>query len=186
MFAGEQLELTLRALADEADRDAWGSLYLEYRDVVHLWARDVLEDAEEAEDIVHDVFLALPLLLQRFTFRQRDSTGFRAWLRQVTRRAALMKRRAGLRRRNREQIAGVAEELRDPSDSLAMLVEAEAALSGLSSVSRAAFVLTEVEGRSHREAAAALGMDPAACRKRVSRVRTVLRQALPKDEQSRP
>src|SRR5574341_370932 len=49
---------------------------------------------EEAEDVVHDVFVGLPEALQRYEERGRLD----AWLRRLTARVALMKLRAARRR----------------------------------------------------------------------------------------
>src|SRR2546426_9139750 len=75
--------------------DALAALYLEHGAALFRLAYRVVGAREDAEDVVHDVFVGLPEALQRY--EERGSLA--GWLKRVTARVALMRLRSGKRRR---------------------------------------------------------------------------------------
>src|SRR5215207_9643087 len=76
-----------------SDDDALGALYGRFATPLLRLAWRLLGSRDEAEDVVQDVFVGLPLALRRY-----DERGaFAAWLKLVTVRTALMHRRRGMR-----------------------------------------------------------------------------------------
>ncbi len=86
---------SLIAEARAGSPDALSALYLEHGAALFRLAYRLVRTREDAEDVVHDVFVGLPEALLRY--EERGS--FAAWLKRVTARVALMKLRRGKRRR---------------------------------------------------------------------------------------
>src|SRR5260370_1922965 len=76
-------------------QDALSALYLEHGVAWFRLAYRLVGAREDAEDVVHDVFVGLPEALGRY--EERGSFG--GWLKRVTARVALMRLRSGKRRR---------------------------------------------------------------------------------------
>lgn len=129
---------------------------------------------EDAEDVVHDVFVALPGTLARY--QERGSID--AWLAQVTARAALMRMRGGKRRRETALSDATMVPSTSRSDSAAEYSDLEAEIARLPDALRAVFVLREIEGFMHEEIAEMLGISVGASRVRMSRALDALRSAL--------
>jgi RNA polymerase sigma-70 factor (ECF subfamily) len=126
---------------------------------------------EDAEDVLHDVFVGLPEALGRYEERG-NLTG---WLKRVTARVALGRLRSRERRREVPlELAGSGSEpLADP-DGIALQV----AVNQLPQRLRVVIVLKEIEGYSHREVADLLGISVVASRVRTHRGLARLRQLL--------
>src|SRR5258708_9275065 len=75
--------------------NALSALYLEHGVALFRLAHRLVGAREDAEDVVHDVFVGLPEALGRY--EERGSFG--GWLKRVTARVALMRLRSGKRRR---------------------------------------------------------------------------------------
>src|SRR5260370_36089752 len=88
---------SLIAEARGGSPDALSALYLEHGVALFRLAYRLVGAREDAEDVVHDVFVGLPDALRRY--EERGS--FAAWLKRVTARVALMRLRSGKRRRGR-------------------------------------------------------------------------------------
>src|SRR5919199_6553251 len=86
-------ELAARARAGSAD--ALAELYARTGPALAALARRLTGSREEAEDVLHDVFLGLPEALRHYDERGR----LEQWLRRVTARVALPRLRARRRRR---------------------------------------------------------------------------------------
>ena len=71
------------------------ALYLEHGAALFRLAYRLVGAREDAEDVVHDMFVGLPDALRRY--EERGS--FAAWLKRVTARMALMRLRSRKRRR---------------------------------------------------------------------------------------
>jgi RNA polymerase sigma-70 factor (ECF subfamily) len=134
----------------------------------------LLGSVEDAEDVLHDVFLGLPELLDRY----EERGNFEAWLRAVTVRIAQGRLRTSRRRKvvvkhehNVEEVAGPA---RSPWDAMDLATAIDAMPDALRSV----FVLKQLEGYSHEEIATLLGISPGASRVRLLRGLVHLRQRL--------
>jgi len=126
---------------------------------------------EDAEDVVHDVFVGLPDALRRY--EERGS--FAAWLKRVTARVALMRLRSGKRRREvalDKAVGQVQPPATSGGDGLA------AAVDTLPDHLRAVLVLKEIEGYSHSEVGELLGISVGASRVRLNRAMRRLRRTL--------
>ena len=156
------------ARARAGDLDALGALYREHADTVMRVAYHLTASRDEAEDVVQDVFIALPEALRRLD----DPSAFAPWLRRLAARAALMRMRAE-RRRRQAPLDETAHRARDAEHSA--IAEA---LAKLPSALRTVFVLKEVEGYSHAEIAALAGISVANSEIRLHRARLRLRAML--------
>jgi RNA polymerase sigma-70 factor (ECF subfamily) len=72
--------------AQEGDREALGFLYARYADNVHGYARSIVRDEHEAEDITQQVFAKLIHVIGKY--EQRD-VPFLAWILRVSRNIAV-------------------------------------------------------------------------------------------------
>jgi RNA polymerase sigma-70 factor, ECF subfamily len=126
----------------------------------------------DAEDIVHDLFLGLPEAIRSFEHRG----SFAGWLKRVATRMALMRMRSARRRREatlEESQPAVSESLsaEDRSDLDQHIAALPASL-------RAVLVLRQIEGYSHEEVGALLGISSGASRVRFNRAVQRLRQRM--------
>jgi len=160
-------ELIARVRA--GDSDALGELYARTGGALASLARRLTGTREDAEDVLHDVFLGLPEALQHY----HDRGQLEAWLRRVTARVALMRLRSA--RRRREVDVPVDIESRAVSeDSLAL----EHAVDELPDALRVVLVLKMIEGYSHAEIAELLEISPRASEQRLYRAIQILRVRL--------
>ena len=162
--------------------DAGTTLFEQHRNRLFGLAYRMLGTPADAEDVLHDAWLRL----QTQDLAALDDP--EAWLVTVTTRLALDRlRRAKAEREHYagpwlpEPLAPVAERPdamleRDESLTLSFLL----LLERLGPDERAAFLLHEVFDYGHAEAAAILGIDEDACRQRVHRARTRLREGRPR------
>ena len=153
--------------AREGDADALAALFrLAYR---------LTGTRQDAEDVVHDVFVGLPEALARYEERGRLG----AWLGRVTARVALMHQRRSRRRREigLEDAAEIPGRAAANGDGAAVW----AALDTLPATQRAVLVLKEMEGYSHAEIAATLGITQVTSRVRLLRALRQMRRQLEED-----
>jgi RNA polymerase sigma-70 factor (ECF subfamily) len=153
-----------------------GALYEWYAaDLLRLTTR-LLASADDAEDIVHDLFVGLPEQLARYDERGR----LRAWLRVTAIGMARMRVRRERRRSDvltRETSHEGARETTASNDT-ALALDIERAVGGLSDSLRQVFVLKQWEGYSHDEIAQLLGISSQASRVRHARALSALRTLL--------
>lgn len=149
---------------------AVGELYRRHANEVFALAYRILGSSDEAEDVLQDVFVGLPRALEGYRERGR----FEAWLRRVTARTALMHLRRMRRKRETPLIeaARAPTSHRHPIDKIAI----ERALTMLPEKLRVVFVLKEIEGYSHAEIGALLGITAASSAMRLSRAWSALRK----------
>lgn len=183
------------ALLDRAragDPAAFARLVAAHQDRVYRLALRLLDDEQDAEETVQDVFLQVWRRLHAF----RGDARFTTWLYRIATNAALMHRRA--RRRHRDRTialtlpqfdeAGRHDRL-DVNYAVAARVEGlleteelaravRAALDQLPDRYRVAFVLCDLEDLTAVEAGAIVGAPAATVRQRVHRARLMLRGRL--------
>ncbi len=164
----------LRAVVDGARKgnpEALGSLYRAHGVALYRLAYRLTGTREDAEDVLHDVFLGLPEALGRYV----EGGSLTGWLKRVTARVALGRLRS--RKRWREvplELAGPEPEpLADPDE-----VALQVAVNRLPDRLREVIVLKEIEGYSHREVADLLGISVVASRVRAHRGLARLRRLL--------
>ncbi len=165
-----------RALLDDAaagSSSALARLFELHSARVQLVAYRLTMSADEADDIVQDVFIGLPEALAAYS-RQGVFAG---WLRTVTVRTTLMRLRAGRRRAATALQAGDAAPTASPDGAIDRLA-IEDALSSLPSDLRVVFMLADVEGYSHAEIGNLLGIRKGTSEVRLHRARRKLRALL--------
>jgi RNA polymerase sigma-70 factor (ECF subfamily) len=187
----------------EGDQDAWSRLVAWAGPLVLYWCRQAGVPPEDRDDLFQEVFLAVSSHVARFR-RDRPGDSFRGWLLTITRSkmADLARRRlqqpravGGSQAYQRLLEVGEQPEALPPSEPPSGVEVAggsasctppagdpllQGALAALrpefEERSWQAFWRTAVDGLSAPEAAAELGMTPAAVRKARSRVLARLRQ----------
>jgi RNA polymerase sigma-70 factor (ECF subfamily) len=167
------------ALAARGSRDAILALYRAHHAHVRAFTQRLIGDEALAEDLTHEVFLALPKAMASF----RGDCSVRSYLISIAARRAHKHIRAAARRRGMETRLA-RESLPSPSmpdeeterDELArMLIRA---LDELPPEQRVAFVLCEVEERTSVEVGAMLGEKDVTIRARVFHAKKKLREHL--------
>ena len=156
--------------------DAIGALYERHGKSLLAIAYRLLQSTDDAEDVVHDVFVGLPEALRRY----EEHGALAAWLRKITARVALAKIRQ-VTSRNQVDIADwphLTAQERDSEDVISL----EQAMRQLSPNLRAVLVLKEIEGFSHTEVAALLDISVGASEVRLHRAVQALRALLTKGE----
>lgn len=164
-------ELVARTM--HGDEQAFAALYNRHAATAYAAAYRMLGGAADAEDVVQELFLALPGTLSGYD-PTRAPLG--AWLRRVAVRLALMRMRTV--RRRRETDAGSVAALLAREDAALERLSIESALARLSEEHRTVFLLKEVEGYEHREIAALLDISVANSEVRLFRARQALRALL--------
>ncbi len=172
------------------DEEAFAALLRRYQGKVYRLAMNMTRNAQDAEEVTQDVFLAVYRKIGEFDGRAAFST----WLYRVASNAALMK----LRGRRSEPHLSVEEEgptfapdghharpVADwselPEDQLLSAERRrvlEQAIEALPPDYKAAVVLRDIEGLSNQEAAEILGASVLAVKSRLHRARLALRERL--------
>lgn len=168
---GEERSLINEAAAGSSS--ALARLFELHSAQVQLVAYRLTMSADDADDIVQDVFIGLPEALAAYS-RQGVFAG---WLRTVTVRTTLMRLRAGRRRAATALQAGDAQRTVSPDGAFDRLA-IENALSFLPSELRVVFMLADVEGYSHAEIGNLLGIRTGTSEVRLHRARRRLRALL--------
>lgn len=158
------------------DATAAREFYDRHADRVYRTAWRVLRDRDEAETVTQDVFVrALSSLHQ-----VRDTTVLGAWLSAIAARASYDLLRAQRRQSRRFLSLDHADGAIASTPELDPLLadHLREAIASLSSKLQLVLVMYELEGHSHAEIAAALGIPEATSKTRLSQARAVLRQEL--------
>jgi len=148
---------------------AFAQLYERHSGDLFALSYRLLQSKADAEDVVHDVFVALPE-----AFRSYDERGaLAAWLKKIAARVAL----ARLRSTHRNTVP-LSDELRSYDSDVDSALSLEAAVRALTPALRAVLVLKEIEGYSHAEVAQLLDISIGASEVRLHRALRALRDAL--------
>lgn len=150
---------------------ALGDLYGRFGPALFRLAYGLTASKEDAEDVVHDVFVGLPEALQGYEERGRLD----AWLRRLTARVALMRLRS-LRRRS--EVLLESDAVGATGAPGAEGIELQAAVDSLPAPLRSVLVLKEIEGYSHAEIGEMLNISTVASRVRLARAMARLRRLL--------
>lgn len=173
----------LRLLAGQLD--AVGELYDLHHEAVRRFARRLLGDETEAEDLVQEVFVKLPKIAKSY----RGESSFRSFLIGITARTSQHHLRAAYRRRKlherSENSSGYERNAVERPDAQAERQELAGiltrALDQLSFDQRVAFVLSEVERHTSREIALLVGVPEGTVRTRLMHAKRNLRVYLAKE-----
>lgn len=177
MGMGER-DAVLVARAREGDASAFEALVRRYLRPAHAVALARLGDPAEAEDVCQDAFVTALERLEECRKPER----FGAWLLAIVRRRALDRRR---HRAVREalplaaagEVAGGGDPHRD-AENAELQQELLAALAGLTELQREVLLRRELEGASHREIAAQLGISSGSARVHLHNARRLMRERL--------
>ena len=184
------LSTTLLMRVQQMDPDAWNRLVETFGPIVYQWARSSGLNADDAADVVQDVFAKVARGIGSFE-RQKEQGSFRSWLATITRnRIRDFFRRDQVKHPSPaggtaalQQMQNVPDEL-DESISEADIDRRlparvlELVQSEIEPRTWQAFWLTTVESRSAREVAQELEMQLASVYQAKSRVLRRLRQRL--------
>jgi RNA polymerase sigma-70 factor (ECF subfamily) len=157
---------------------AFEELASRVRDRVRRWARRVLRDDDDAEDIAQIVLVRMHERLDQFEGKSR----FGSWLYRITRNVALERRRSDARRSallarehtTREHAERNALDI-ESIDSARLNRALLAHFDALSPRQREVFELVELRGVSASEAAKQLGIDASTVRVLLLRARRTIR-----------
>jgi RNA polymerase sigma-70 factor (ECF subfamily) len=159
------------ARAKAGDREAVRYLYLRFADNVYGYARSIVRDEHEAEDVTQQVFARLMTALARY---EQRAVPFSAWLLRITHNAAIDHMR---RRMNVCEEPEAGEERSEARDQ-ELVLGLRAALEELPEVQRQVVVLRHVGGYSPGEIAQALDRSEDAVHGLHHRARRTLKEAL--------
>jgi RNA polymerase sigma-70 factor (ECF subfamily) len=172
-------EVVRRILAGE--RAALAELYDQHATGLRRFARQLTADTASAEDLVHEVFVALPRALVRF--RGEGSLG--SFLLSIAANKARNHVRQAMRARaaaDKERRVPI-QHASSPEDTLhndRLRLALARALDALPLKQRLAFTLCDVEGLSSEDAARVLDVPSATVRTRLHHARATLREQLKK------
>lgn len=149
-------------------------MYERYGEVLYRLAYRLTGSAEDAEDVVQDVFVGLPEALRKY----QEVGRMDGWIKTVTARVALTRIRQR-KRRSEVTLEGV------PLASRALGPEAaldrthlERAVSTLPDKLRVVMILKEIEGYTHKEIGELLGIKQVTSQVRLHRAYGLLRDRL--------
>lgn len=152
------------------DPEALAILYWRYASALLRTASAITASTEDAEDVVHDVFLGLPDALGKY----EEQGQLLAWLKRITARRAL----TCLRKHKRSpQLAKMHDTPLPPGTSLAMIAFREA-FDALPDDLRVIVALRGIDGYSHAEIATLLGIRRGTSEVRLHRALKRLRNTL--------
>ena len=189
--AAESSDEALAARAAAGDDSAFEALVVRYQHrVFRLACRLTCET--DAPDVVQDTFLQVYRHVSTF----RGEAQFSTWLYRIATNAGLMHRRARARRpaepldeflprfdaegrlEDTPEALRIASRIDELLDRRVLATKTQAAIEGLPSLYREAFVLRDLEELSTDEVAQVLGVEPATIRQRVHRARLMVREYL--------
>ena len=166
-------QAAMLAAVRAGDAAALGEVYRRHSRLVYGVAWRVLASEADAEDVLQDVFVGLPRALRNYT----ESGSFEGWLKRVAVRTALMKRRAEGRRREEAMAEEHDSPRADGPFDIADRMTVRRAIEGLPAELRVVFMLKEVEGYSHAEIGAMLGITSGASAARLFRAWRAIRSS---------
>jgi RNA polymerase sigma-70 factor (ECF subfamily) len=174
-----QEEQDLAARLAASDPAAVGEVYDQHHRAVRAFATRLVGDAAAAEDLVHEVFVALPRAMRGYRFESSLRTFLisiavnhaRHHVRAATRRRAAMCRLA----LEPESNLADPEQLQRRKELASLLTRA---LDTLPLEQRVTFVLCEVEDRTSREVAEITAVPEGTVRTRLHHAKKKLREAL--------
>ncbi len=156
------------------DACALGTVYEVFAGLVYRVAWRFTGSRADAEDVVQDVFIALPESVGRL----ESAALFEAWLRRMAVRTSLIKHRTVSRQAQTEAGADHACLASAVSEDAEERFELEQAIEQLPEKLRYVFVLREIEGFRHAEIAEMLGINERTSQERMHRARARLRLLL--------
>ncbi|RIL10872.1 MAG: RNA polymerase subunit sigma [Proteobacteria bacterium] len=169
------------------DQPAFEELLSRYTQKVHNLCIRITRNAQDAEEVMQDVFVAIYRKIDRF----EGKSAFSSWLYRITVNTAFMKLRK--RRQNntlsldelgptiRDNIAGERSDMRDVnfiSSRHQLREELENAIKKLPEEYRIIFILRDIDGLSNQEVGEIVHLSVPAVKSRLHRSRLMLRKRL--------
>jgi RNA polymerase sigma-70 factor (ECF subfamily) len=173
-------DLALARAAAGGAADALSELYVRHRRRVYSLCMLMTRNAEDAEDLTQDVFIHLLRQVSSF----RGDSLFTTWLHRLTVNQVLTRFRRDARRERimpgyvEGQISRVRPSHVSAPPPVADRLSLEAAMTLLPPGYRWAFVLHDIEGYSHEEAAGLLGCSVGTSKSQLRKARLKLRRIL--------
>jgi RNA polymerase sigma-70 factor (ECF subfamily) len=162
--------------AKAGDERAFRALYDRTVDRVFRLAYRMAGDGDLARDFTQETFVRAYQRLEQF----RGDSAFSTWVHSIAISVTLNGLRKSARHRDRErpldEAHAVSSSAREPEPGLWGRIEA--AVDGLPDIYRTVFVMHDVEGYSHGEIAASLGVAEGTSKARLFRARSKLREVL--------
>jgi RNA polymerase sigma-70 factor (ECF subfamily) len=162
--------------AQSGDLAAFERLYRDNERRVFALCLRLSSDPSLAEELTQEVFIRAWRKLGTF----RGDSAFSSWLYPLTVNVALSERRSRLRRLMRvfptEDVTALERPQPPPAPETGF--DLAKAMAALPAGARTVFVLHDVEGRTHEEIAAMLGLAPGTSKAQLHRARRLLREAL--------
>jgi RNA polymerase sigma-70 factor, ECF subfamily len=156
------------------DTDALAALYRLHGAALFRLARRLTTSIQDAEDVLHDLFVGLPESIHKYEGRG----SLIGWLKRVLVRLTFMRLRAERRRHEVDLHEEISETRAGRAPYDIGRLDVERVMATLPPDIRTVLVLHQTEGYSHQEIAALLGITPGASRVRLSRAVTLLKEAL--------
>lgn len=178
-------DAVLTAAAAKGDQPAFAALMRRHKAWLYRFIRRYVGDRDDAYDVLQDSFVSAWSALARFD----PARPFPAWLRQIALNKCRDRARRNAVRNTALALFGFAaglEQTTPPADEIAASGEAlkrlEAAIARLPRRLKEPLILTVMEGLSHREAGALLGINAKAVEMRVYRARRQLAGEIERDD----
>jgi RNA polymerase sigma-70 factor (ECF subfamily) len=162
------------AAAAGGDRRAFERVYRAHADRVYSLCVRMLGDRVLAEEVTQDVFVRVWEKLPGF----RGDAAFATWLHRVTVNVVLTRRKTLGIRDHRTADDEALDQAPSRGESVGDRLDLEGAIAGLPKGARTVFVLHDVEGFTHEEIGAQLGISPGGSKAQLHRARMLLRAAL--------
>ena len=179
----------LIAASLKGDTDAFGELVRRYQDRLYNTVYRLLDNADDAQDVVQDAFLNAYQSLDGF----KGDSQFFTWLYRIAVNTAISHKRkqrltlsidAGRNGESRVEPIDASDASR-PGHALEQAEEerrVQRALNRLSPEHRAVLIMKDMEGQKYETMAEILGVPIGTIRSRLHRARTELRELLEQDE----
>ena len=169
-------ELELVERASHGDERAFRSLYDQNVDRIYRLVHRMAGDADLARELTQEAFVRVYQKLGQF----RGEAAFSTWVHRIAVRVTLNGLRRVARHRDRERAIDDADQLatRQPTREPGLRDRIATAVDALPDIYRTVFLMHDLEGYSHGEIAASLGVAEGTSKARLFRARAHLRHAL--------
>ncbi|MBL8999014.1 MAG: sigma-70 family RNA polymerase sigma factor, partial [Gemmatimonadetes bacterium] len=151
------------------DEEAFRSLYRRHTPALYALARRLMADEQAAGDVVQDAWVRAVAGLGRFAWQ----SALRTWLSSIV--VNCCRERWSARG---DRFDDIPLDASARADDPLLRVDLERALASLPTGYRTVLVLHDVEGYTHEEIAAQLGVEPGTSKSQLSRARRALRLRL--------
>ena len=165
--------------AAKGDRHAFERLYHKHVDRIFSLCTRMVGDRSRAEELTQDAFVRAWEKLNQF----RGDSAFGTWLHRLAVNVVLNDRQTERRRRDKhddsvEDVDTMAHGDVRPAPIPGLSIDLERAIAKLPPGARKVFVLHDVEGFTHDEIGALLGVTAGGCKAQLHRARMLLRETL--------